>query len=163
MGQSAQQRAVRLTELLLHEFGPGLTFSPIRNGHAARVIHQDAQEVLLRHRRLEDDRRTEQTEEEQGDDAQTQADEQRPIPNAAVGDDAPVGNQGRQRQETDDRQPGNRHSSGGEGELALLEDEHRILEQELEQPSHGNAHPRSFYRSRDTHGHFSTVWRRRPP
>jgi hypothetical protein len=53
----------RAVQLLLHERAARLAVA-IGDRHAARVVDEDAEEVLLRHRRLEDQRRPEQADQE---------------------------------------------------------------------------------------------------
>ena len=66
-----QQRTVGLAELLLDELGARLPVA-IGNRHAARVVEQDAEEVLLRHRGLQDQRGPKQAEQQNGHDPEPQ-------------------------------------------------------------------------------------------
>ena len=100
-----------------------------RDRHAARVVDEDAQEVLLRYRRLEDEQRTEQAEEQHRDDAEAQRDQDRAVARlialageTAVGDERTTSHGGGCKQH---QHSGSRHR---EPEIALLEDERRILE-----------------------------------
>ena len=65
--------AARIAELLLREVASRLTVGPagsgagrrIRDPHAARVVDQEGEEVLLRDRRLDDEHRPEEADGEQ--------------------------------------------------------------------------------------------------
>jgi hypothetical protein len=61
-------------ELLLHERAARLAVE-VRDRHAARVVDQDAEKILLRHRRLEDQRGPEQAKEQDRQRREPQADE----------------------------------------------------------------------------------------
>ena len=67
IGERLQQRRVGRGELLPRERPARLAFQ-IGDLHDPRIVDQDAQEVLLRHRRLDDQHRPEQAEEHERED-----------------------------------------------------------------------------------------------
>ena len=67
IGQRLEQPAIGGAELALHECGARLPVD-IGNLHAARVVQQHADEVLLRHRGLDDQQRPEQADQDDGED-----------------------------------------------------------------------------------------------
>ena len=130
--QRGQQGRGRAVQLLLHERAARLAVA-IGDRHAARVVDEDAEEILLRHRGLEDQRRPEQADQEDADHSQPQRDEHRAIDplvgrrHAAVGQQREDGDRGRDH----DRQ---QHGPGQTpGEIALLKQQRRILEQKAEE------------------------------
>ena len=133
--QRIEQRRVRPAELLLHEGAARLAVA-IGNRHAARIVDQDADEILLRHRRLQDQRRPEQAEEQQRQRGEPQADERDAVAPALDGCQAAIG------QQCCDRHPGGRRNDQQDrarqppGEVALLEHQWRVLEQETEKRFH---------------------------
>ena len=64
-------------QLLLHELAARLAVA-VGDEHAARVVDQDAEEVLLRNGRLENQRRPDQTEQQHRDEREPQPDEHAP-------------------------------------------------------------------------------------
>ena len=60
--QRGEQRRVGAAELIGHERAPRLAAVVIGHLHAARVVDQDADEILLRHRDLEEQHRSQQRE-----------------------------------------------------------------------------------------------------
>ena len=133
--ERVQERAVRQRKLLLDEIRARL---PARIGdrHALGVVEQDAEEVLLRHGRLEDQDRAGEAEEQRRDDPDAQGNEHGPVagpllaPGAAIGDERTQGRERRHSQRQRER------ARQRKGEMPLLEDEKRVLEQELERRPH---------------------------
>ena len=68
--QRVEERAVLGAELLLDERAPRLAVS-IRDRHAARIVEQDAEKILLRHRGFENQRRPHETEQKRRDHRET--------------------------------------------------------------------------------------------
>ena len=123
------------TELLLHEVRSRLVVA-IGDGHAARVVDEHAEKVLLRHRGAQDERRPEQTEEQQR--KQTEADdhEHGAFARLTVAFDPAVRNEARRRERGDGHQDQDAGPRRREGEVSLPEDERRVLEQSAKQPTH---------------------------
>ena len=82
--QRLEQRAVGAAELLLDEVAARLAVQ-IGDLHAARVVDQHAEEVLLRDRGVHDQRRPEQAEEDERERGEAQADEDDAIAQPAIG------------------------------------------------------------------------------
>ena len=76
------ERAVR-AELLVDEVGARLLVA-VRNRHAARVVNQHAEEVLLRDGGAQDQRRAEQAEQEKKEQQQADGDEHRALARGAL-------------------------------------------------------------------------------
>ena len=102
----------------------------------SRVVDQDAEEILLRNGRLQDQRGAEQAEHAAtAMSARRSADEHRAIARRAIRRDAAVGHE-RGRGERRQAEEAERHRPRGrEREIPLVEDERRILEEELETAS----------------------------
>jgi hypothetical protein len=81
-GQRLQHRAVR-PERARHELAARLAVL-IGHPHAARVVQQHAEEILLRHGGAQDEHRPEQAEEHDGDEAEPQRDQDGAIEQAGV-------------------------------------------------------------------------------
>ena len=127
-----QQPGVRAVQLLLDERAPRLAVA-VRNRHASRVVQQNAEEILLRHRGFEDQRRPEQAKEQHGERREPQADEHdtvaRPIGRGHAAISQQREDRGR-RSRRDDQQ----HRAGqAPAEVALLEHEGRVFEQEAKE------------------------------
>ena len=115
-----------------HEVAARLTVA-VGDGHASRVVEENAQKVLLRHRRLEDERRSKEAENENGEGGEPQRDQDGPVSNSPVAGYPPISEQ-RGSGEGRGGYDGQRHRSRhGEREVALLENQGRKLEQEPEQ------------------------------
>ncbi len=76
IGQRLEQPAIVRAELALHERGARLAVD-ISNLHAARVVQQHADEVLLRHRGLDHQQRPEQADQDDGEERDADAGERR--------------------------------------------------------------------------------------
>ena len=116
---AVEQRRVRAVQLLLDERAARLAVA-VGDRHAARVVDQDAEEVLLRDRRLQDQRRPEQAEEQDRQRREPQADEHDAVARAIGGRNAAIGQQredGERRHRRDDEQDG---AGQTPGEIALL-------------------------------------------
>ncbi len=127
-----EQRRVRAVELLLHERGARLAVA-IGDRHAPRVVHEHAEEILLRHRRFEDERRAEQAEQQHGERRQPQADENRAVARTIGRRHAAIREQrqdGDRRHRPDDQQHGARQAPA---EVPLLKQQRRILEKEAKE------------------------------
>ena len=139
--QRGQQLRVGPVQLILHERAARLTVA-VGDRHAARVVDQDAEKVLLRHRRLEDQRRPEETDEEHGESGDAQADQDDAIAQTIGGRHAAIRQQRQQRHRDagdDEEQDRPRQAPA---EIALLEHEGRVFEEEAEQPfDHGLSLP----------------------
>jgi hypothetical protein len=127
--------------LILNERAARLTVA-IGNRHAARIVDQDAEKVLLRHCRFEHERRPEETDEEHGQGGDAEADQNDAIAQTIGGRHAAIGQKRHERQRDtgyDDEQDRPREAPA---EIALLEHERRVLEEEAEQPfDHGLSLP----------------------
>ena len=102
---------------------------PIRDLHAARVVHQDAEEILLRDRRLEDQRGPEETEQDDGERGEAQGDEDGAVARRGAAD-AAVGDERVRRHDAGDENRGDHRPRRAEHEVALLEDQRPVFEQE---------------------------------
>ena len=127
---AVEQRAVGLAELLLHELGARLPVA-IGDRHAARVVDQDAEKILLRDRRLQNQRRAEQAEQQQRHHAEPQRDQHQRGRAWPVAGDAAVGDQRGERGHGQRREAEGHRARGGKREVALLEDQRRVLEENL--------------------------------
>jgi len=107
--------------------------------HAPGVVHQNPQEVLLRHHGGEDEGRPEETEEEDGQKGHPKSRHGRPFARRGVCPGQGVGGHGDGAHDAGGEEP---HPEGPwrtQGELALLEHQRPILEEELEERVHGSA------------------------
>ena len=102
----------------------------IRNRHAARIVDQHTEEILLRDRRLEHEHGPEQAEEHDGQRQQPQSDQHDAIAWAIRGRHAAVRQQREEGQHRRARGDQPDHARGAPGEIALLKHERRVLEQE---------------------------------
>ena len=132
--QRVEQRRVRAVQLLLHERAARLAVA-VGDRHAARVVDQDAEKILLRHRGLEDQRRPEQAE-RAGPPAPPAAARRAPTRSRgrSVGRHAAIGQQredGDAAATADDDQQDRPGQTPGE--IALLKQQRRILEQKAEE------------------------------
>ena len=145
VGQRLVQRPL-VGQLFLDEVGPGLAIA-VGDRHAARVVDDDAQEVLLGHGGAQDERRAEQADDEHGQHAEPDRHEHQTLARGPFVRDGPVRDEGgggeRGKPQDDERH----RPRGGEREVALLKNDARILEEKLEQPAHGCVRPAksSFY------------------
>src|SRR5207249_945233 len=105
---------------------------PVGNLQASRVVYQNAEEVLLRHRGFENQSRTEQTEDDHAENRQPERDEDRAVAaaaprNAAIAQERVAADQGcggnREQHRT-------RHA---EDEITLLEEQRRVLEEKTKE------------------------------
>ena len=132
VGEGSPQIAVRRAELLPHEL-VARRLVTIRDLHAARVVDQDAEEVLLGHHRGQHEHRPQQAERQHAqrgdaDGGQDGAVKPLAVPaHRVIGAQGEVGRAGRRSQ----RQQA--HPRRADRELALVEDERAVLEQELEE------------------------------
>ena len=121
-------RALGGAELLLHELAARLP-APVGNLHAARVVQQHRDDVLLRHRGADDQRWTEQAEEHERQRRHPQHGQDDAIAQPSLDANAPVGDgrghHDRARQRRGDQRPG----ADVEAELALLEDDRPVAEE----------------------------------
>ena len=108
---------------------------PVRDLHAPRVVYQDAEEVLLRHRRLDDEHRPEEAEEHQRAGWRVRIDRQhdamprralRPAPRDTSGTSRAIATA---TTAAATYEPGRRH----ETELSLLEDHRSVIEEQPKQ------------------------------
>ena len=138
--QGREQLRIRAVQLLLDERAAWLAVA-VGDRHAPRVVDQDAEEVLLRHGRLENQRRPEQAEEQDGERGEPQADQ----------DDAIARTIGRPRCRDTSGARGPRAPcaaattrSTGAGqppaEIPLLEHERRVFEEKTEECIPPGAH-----------------------
>ena len=119
----------------MHEGAARLTVA-IGDGHAARIVDEHGEEVLLRHRRLENQRRPEQTDEQHGERRQAERDEHESIAQAIGGRNAAIGEERHDRSRghaAPDQQDGARERPR---HVALLKHEGRIFEEETENVFH---------------------------
>ena len=107
--------------------------------HAARIVDEHAEKILLRHRGLEDQRRPEQAEEQDRERGEAQADEHDTIARAFGRRHAAVGEQREDRDRGRRRDRQQHRARQAPGEIALLEDERRVLEQEAKELVHHQA------------------------
>ena len=120
----------QLSEAAPHELAARLVL-PIGDLHAARIVDDDREEILLRHGGLQDERRTEETKDDQRDDRDAQRCQRHAIATACFRDGeirerriaGDCGNgENRQQHRT-------RHA---QREIALLEDDRAVFEEKLE-------------------------------
>ena len=133
LAECGKQRAVDLAELILDELAARLALV-VLDLHAARVVEQHADEVLLRHRNLELHRRTKQREEHRGHQRHAQSQQHEPIAARQRAQLAvrPEHVRGAERGDHHRRGHGAR---GPKHELALLENQRLVLEQVLKDRS----------------------------
>ena len=127
---------MRDAELLVHERAARLAVA-IGDRHAAGIVDQHADEILLRHRRFQDQRRPHQAEEQQRQRREAEPHEHDAIPWALNGCQAAIGQQrgaGHRYRDGDAEQDRSRQPPG---EVPLLEHQWRVFEQETEKPFHG--------------------------
>src|SRR5439155_12706899 len=99
----------------------------------SRVVEENAQKVLLRHRRLEDERRSKEAEDQDEEGGKPESDQDGPVSSPAVAGDPSIGEQragGEGSSGYDGQRQRSRH---GKREVALFENQGRIFEQEPEQ------------------------------
>ena len=111
----------------------------IGDRHAARVVDQHAEKVLLRDRRLENQRGPEQTEEQHRERGEAQADQHHAIARPFGRRHAAIGQQREHRDGRGRRDRQQHRARQAPGEVALLEHEGRILEQEPKELFHHQA------------------------
>jgi hypothetical protein len=130
-GERAHDRRVR-RELRPRERAPRLP-ADVRDLHAPRIVHQHADEVLLRHRRPHDQHRPEQADEHQPQRRHPDRHERDPVlPHPATRTRRPVGQQ-RGDDGGEDDEAGNVGTGWRrEPELSLLKDHGPVVEQQLE-------------------------------
>ena len=118
--------------MLLHERAARLTVA-VGDRHAARIVDQHPEKVLLRHRRLENERRPEETDEEHGESGNAEADQNDAIAPAVGGRHAAI----REKRQDRHRDTGGDEEQDpprqGPAEIALLEHEGRVFEKEAEE------------------------------
>ena len=133
--QRGAQIALQRGELVLHELQPR-RLVPVGDPHAAGIVDQHAEEVLLRNHRRQHQDGPHQTEGEQRERRQSHGGEHDPIERPAVAADLGVGtprhDAGRHRRRQ--REPAG--PRGTEREVPLLEDQRSVLEEQLEQRFH---------------------------
>ena len=130
--QRLHQRAGAGGQLLAQELRARLVVE-VGDLHAARVVEQHGDDVLLRDGGLDDQRRPEETEDDERQRGHAQRGQDDPVARAAVRADAAVGDDGADH---DDRGDARGHERGGrdvEAEVALLEDDGPIGEERLEE------------------------------
>ena len=104
----------------------------VRDEHALRIVDEDAEEILLGNRGPEQEHGARQTEQQDGEKREAQADQHQSIPPRAHMGNAAVSEQGRDP-DGDGSANRERHGPRGcENQLALFEDDGRILEEEAE-------------------------------
>src|SRR5262249_28287466 len=117
-------------EVLADEVAARLAGS-IRDLHAARVVEENAEKVLLRHSRLQDERRPCQAEQNQSQDSETQAGQDQSVAAIAAAR-SEVGEHRVRTNGTCEQQCRKRQARYAEHQLTLLEHERPEFEQELE-------------------------------
>ena len=129
------QRRVLRAERLFHERAARLR-APIGNLHAAGVVDQHRQKVLLGNRRLHHENRAEQAEEQDAERRDAEHRQDDAIAQAAAPGKAAIGHDGdehrRGREDRRDVRAGRRR----EAELSLLENDRPIFEEKAEQRVH---------------------------
>jgi hypothetical protein len=101
--------------------------------HAARIVDEDAHDVLLRDGGLHDEHGTEDAEEDDGERGETQQGERRPLAPLHARSQHAVADE-RDRHGDDHDGSGHRRTGRrGESKITLAEDGESVLEQELEQ------------------------------
>ena len=127
--QRSQQRPVG-AKVAADELAARLVLA-IRDLHASRIVDHDREKILLRNRCLQDERRPEETEDNQRDDRDAERRERGTVAaarlrHAQVGED-------RIRRRRDDGEDCDEHRPRhADGEIALLKDDRSVLEKELE-------------------------------
>ena len=128
--EGVQQRAIG-AEVVVDERAARAPVD-VGNLQASRIVHQDAQEVLLRHGGLQDQLGAEQAEHDHAEDRQAEDDEDDAVATAALRDAAIAEQRVRPGQTGED----NRHHHrprGTQDEIALLEEQRRVFEEEAKQ------------------------------
>ena len=98
--------------------------------HAARIVHEHAKEVLLRHGRLHDEDGPEQAEKNEEENREANAGERHAVTHVTVVSRPAIG-QDRERDGGDDNGGGDvRTGGGGQTEVSLLEDHRPVIEQQ---------------------------------
>ena len=119
-------------QLLLHERAARLAVE-VRDRHAARVVDQDAEEILLRHRRLEHQRGPEQAEEQDRQRRQPQADQHHAVARGDRRPRCPDTSAARGRPAPHRRDDEQDRAGQTPGEIALLKEQGRVFEKEAEE------------------------------
>ena len=126
------QIGLRRRKLILHELQPG-RLVPVGDAHAAGIVDQHPQEVLLRDDRRQHQDRPHQAEGEHGERRQTHDGQDHPVGRPAAAADLRVG----PPRDDAGRHGGRHRESAGprraEREVPLLEDQGAVLEEQLEQ------------------------------
>ena len=126
--QRLHERALGGAELLLDELAARLP-APVGDLHAARVVQQHRHDVLLRHRRADDERRPEEAEEDERQRRHAQHGQDDAIAQPSLAADAPVGDGGGHHDGARQHRRHQRTRADVEAELALLEDDRPIAEE----------------------------------
>jgi hypothetical protein len=128
--QRLQQAAIGGAELTPDIGGARLAVD-VRNLHAARIVEQDPEEVLLRHRGAHDQQRPEQAHQQDREDRQANRRQRDALPGPADASSIGVDRQARRHR---DRRRGQVRAGGRrEPELSLTEDDRRELEEKSKQ------------------------------
>ncbi len=133
--QRLQQRRVDAAQLALHEPAARLAVA-VGDEHAARVVDEDAEEILLRNGRLEDQRRPDQAEQQRRDQREPQPDEHGLVAGRSFARNRSVRQEDAGRDRRGHEQDEQHRPGHAQHEVALLKDQERILEQEPESRVH---------------------------
>ena len=150
VAEGGEQRAL-VAELAADDVGPRLALD-VGDLHAARVVDEDAEEVLLGLDLRQHQHRPPQADHEQGEDGEPDAGEDAAVDGAAVRPHLPVGAQGHHRRRQDEERRHVRRGRGPEREDAFLEREGPVLEQELEHLAFRPRSPRNAKIARTPRG-----------
>ena len=129
--QSLEKRRLGVPEILVEERAPS-TFVDVLDSHALRVVEQNAHEVLLRDDRRDHERGAEQADRYESEAGHAEDAENQPVDRPRLSPDPHVG-QHRGNGHDCHREDARGHRAiGPKGDVAFLEDDQAVLEQELE-------------------------------
>jgi hypothetical protein len=119
---------------LLDEIPAARLAVDVGDAHAARVVEQDADHVLVRHRGAEHEHRTEQADEQQADERGAQGGEHHTVARREAARRPLVGDGGHGHGAQAGGGGDPRAGGGGKAQLSLVEDDPSNAEEELGQP-----------------------------
>ena len=132
VGQGGEDRGIRRAEGLLQEGSAGAAVE-VLDLHAAGIVQQHAHEVLLRHHRRDHQGRPQKTEGEHRESREAESPEHQAIQRPGLAAHAQVGQKREQADQACHYGAGRDRARHPQGEVALLEDDRPVLEEELEE------------------------------
>jgi hypothetical protein len=140
-----EERAIGRAELVGHELAARFPLA-IGDPHAARVVYQDGDEILLRDGGAQDQDRPKQAEDRDPDRDQAEGDEHDAIAWGAVAFDAAIRHERRRGAGRHGDHEQRRRGGDREAKLSLFEDRGPVLEEERKKRFHGPPRIRGFER-----------------